>query len=258
MELRDTFDTAAELYDRARPGYPPTLFDDLVALSGIPAGGRVLEIGPGTGQATIPIAERGFRIVAVESGPELATVARRNLASFGAVEVQVGRFEEWALPAEPFDLVMAATAFHWIDPNVRLRKAAGALRTGGSLAVIATHHVAGGDEAFFEGVQRCYERFMPGTEPGLRLSEPETFADDSWGVDGSELFDAPVFRRYSSEIPYTTQSYLDVLGTYSGHIGLDAANRESLLGCISGLIEGRFGGRVRKAYLWTLMVARKR
>jgi protein-L-isoaspartate O-methyltransferase len=73
---RSTFDEAAELYDRARPGYPAALFDDLVELAGIGPGSRVLEIGPGTGQATVPLAERGCRIVAVELGPQLAAVAR--------------------------------------------------------------------------------------------------------------------------------------------------------------------------------------
>jgi protein-L-isoaspartate O-methyltransferase len=70
--LRATFDQAAGLYGRARPGYPPALFDDLADLTGIRPGSRVLEIGPGTGQATLPLAERGGRVVAVELGPDLA------------------------------------------------------------------------------------------------------------------------------------------------------------------------------------------
>ncbi len=144
--------------------------------------------------------ERGVTIVAVESGPELAAVARRNLAGVSGVEVHVGRFEEWELPAEPFDLVVAATAFHWIDPNVRLRKAAAALRNGGALAVISTHHVAGGDQAFFDEVQRCYERFMPGTEPDQRLLAAETVTEESWGTGSSSHFEMPVFRRYLSEV----------------------------------------------------------
>jgi SAM-dependent methyltransferase len=81
--LRSTFDQAAELYDRARPRYPAALFDDLAALAGIGPGSNVLEIGPGTGQATVALAERGCRVVAVELGAALAAVARRNLAQAG-------------------------------------------------------------------------------------------------------------------------------------------------------------------------------
>jgi SAM-dependent methyltransferase len=74
-KLRAIFDEAALLYDEVRPGYPEELFDDIVALSGIPSGGRILEIGCGTGQATVPFARRGYRILCVELGKNLAAVA---------------------------------------------------------------------------------------------------------------------------------------------------------------------------------------
>ena len=85
--LSRTFDEDAELYDRARPGYPPELYDDLMDLVGAGPGSRVLEVGCGTGQATVPLAARGFRITAVEAGPNMAALARRNLAGAAAVEV---------------------------------------------------------------------------------------------------------------------------------------------------------------------------
>src|SRR5215207_9842295 len=154
--LRVTFDQDAERYDRARPGYPPAVFDDLAELAGIGPGCRVLEIGCGTGQATVPLAERGCEIVALEIGPRMAAVARRNLARFPSVRVVTAGFEEWPLTPEPFDVVMSATAFHWLDPAVRVIKAADALRPGGALATIGTHHIAGGTEGFFVDVQDCY------------------------------------------------------------------------------------------------------
>src|SRR5687767_13722173 len=128
--LRVTFDEDAERYDRARPGYPSSIFDDLAELAGIGPGCRVLEIGCGTGQATVPLAERGCEVVAVELGTELAEVARRNLARFPDVQVVNAAFERWPLPPEPFDVVLSATAFHWIDPTVRVVKSADALRPG--------------------------------------------------------------------------------------------------------------------------------
>ncbi|HEY5988888.1 MAG TPA: class I SAM-dependent methyltransferase [Streptosporangiaceae bacterium] len=109
--LRTTFTEDAELYDRARPGYPPEMFDDLVELAGIGPGCRVLEIGCGTGQATVPLAERGCRIVAVELGAAMAGIARDRLARCPAAEVVTSSFEAWPLPPEPFDVVLAATAF---------------------------------------------------------------------------------------------------------------------------------------------------
>jgi cyclopropane fatty-acyl-phospholipid synthase-like methyltransferase len=104
VRLRETFNEDAEQYDRARPRYPDQMFDDLAA-AGVAPGARVLEIGCGTGQATVPLAKRGYRVVAVELGPDMAAVARRNLAGFDSVEVLTAAFEDWPLPAEPFDVV---------------------------------------------------------------------------------------------------------------------------------------------------------
>ncbi|HYX84607.1 MAG TPA: methyltransferase domain-containing protein, partial [Gaiellales bacterium] len=66
--LRTTFDSAADIYDRARPEYPEALFDELMRLSGLAAGDRVLEVGCGTGIATRPLVDRGLRVTCVELG----------------------------------------------------------------------------------------------------------------------------------------------------------------------------------------------
>jgi SAM-dependent methyltransferase len=253
--LRSTFDQAAELYDRARPGYPPALFDDLAELAGIGPGARVLEIGPGTGQATVPLAERGYRITAVELGADLAAVARRNLARLPAAKIVTAAFEDWPLPSEPFDLVLAATAFHWIDPDVRVAKAADALRPGGALATITTHHIAGGDETFFAEVQTCYLRWDPETPTALRLPTASQVPSSSDELDRSGRFGPAVFRRYEQELSYTTASYAETLLTYSGHRALDPASQAGLLDCIAHLIDTRYAGQIAKRYLIELRVA---
>ena len=254
--LRSTFDEAAELYDRVRPGYPAALFDDLAELTGIGTGTRVLEIGPGTGQATLPLAERGCQVVAVELGADLAAVARRNLAGLPSVEVVTAAFEAWPLPAEPFDLVVAATAFHWIDPAVRVNKVADALRPGGSLATVTTHHVAGGDESFFAEVQDCYVRWDPDTPVALSLKAANDIPSSHYGLDRSARFGPGILRRYEWDRSYTTAAYRELLLTYSGHRALDPKAQGNLLGCIAHLIDTGYGGQITKRYLTELRVAR--
>lgn len=256
--LRETFDEDPELYDRARPGYPREVFDDLARLAGIGPGCRVLEIGCGTGQATVPLAERGCEIVAVEVGANMAAVARRNLARFPGVQVIVSAFEDWPLPAEPFDTVISATAFHWLDPGVRVTKAADALRPGGALATVATHHIAGGDEKFWTEVQACYERWDPGAPAGFRLPTAPRIASSSEELDRSGRFGPAVFRRYKWDRSYSTAAYLEVLLTYSGHRALQPAARNDLLNCIAALIDSRYSGRITKRYLTELRVAHLR
>ncbi|MGW4670827.1 class I SAM-dependent methyltransferase [Streptomyces sp. NPDC004324] len=252
--LRDTFDEAAELYDRARPRYPAALVDELDRRVGLGPGVRVLEIGPGTGQLTVPLARRGCDVTAVELGPALAAVARRNLRGFPRARVEVAEFERWPLPRAPFDLVVSATAFHWIDPAVRVVKAAEALGPDGVLAVVTTHHVAGGSRDFFARVQECYERWDPATPPGLRASDEADVATDTGEL---ERWGRVTSYRFAREITYSTREYLDVLLTYSGHRALDAPARRGLLRCVAELIETRHGGSVTKRYLHELLLTRR-
>lgn len=255
-ELRAIFDEDAELYDRARPGYPDALFDDLFALAGIGAGSRVLEIGCGTGQATVALAERGCVVVAVELGANLAAVATRNLAAFPNAQVVVGTFEEWPLPGEPFDAVVAFTAFHWVDSVVGVDKVAQALRPNGAFATITTDHAAGGTDPFFVDVQDCYERWDPATPPGLRLEDADDIVPTDTPDPGGR-FGAAQFRRYETDIAYTTARYLDVILTYSPTRALDDERRRGLLMCIGSLIDSRYGGLIVKRYLRQLRVAHR-
>lgn len=257
QRLRLTFNDGAELYDRCRPGYPPRVFDDLAVLVPLTPGSRVLEIGCGTGQATLPLARLGCVVTAVELGAGLAALARRKLAGRDTVRVVVGAFEEWPLPVDRFDLVVAATSFHWVDPAVRVVKAADALRPGGALAVISTHHVAGGTNAFFSDVQHCYERFDPTTPPGLTLPAASDVPCDSTEFDQSGRFGPAQFRRYEWDHTYTAGEYLDLLSTYSRHRVMPADARQGLFTCIQCLIDNEYGGTITKAYLTQLAITHR-
>jgi SAM-dependent methyltransferase len=248
--LRQTFGEDAELYDRVRPAYPRRLYDDLAILLGKPKRPRVLEIGCGTGQATRPMLARGWSVKAVELSPELSRVARANLPE---LEVITAPFESWPLPAEKFDLVLSATAFHWIDPEIRVAKAADALRPGGLLAVVSTHHVAGGSEQFWSDVQDCYRRFTEDAdEEGPRPAD--AVPEDSTEIDASGRFGPARFFRYEWEATYTAAEYLELLSSYSGHRTLTSERRDRLYGGISALI-GASGGVITKRYLTQLCAA---
>lgn len=245
--LRQTFGEDAELYDRVRPTYPRALFDELAGLVGERP--RVLEIGPGTGQATAAMVERGWSVTAVELGPELAGVLRRRLP---AVDVIVADFDTWELPAPAFDLVISATAFHWLDPATRVRRCVEVLRPGGALAVVSTHHVAGGSEQFFVDVQDCYERF---TDDPAKAGLPavDDVPEDSAGLEPSGLFGSVESRSYVRDLDYSTAEYLELLSSYSGHRALTIERRDGLYDCVSALID-QAGGSVTKRYLNQLSV----
>lgn len=218
-------------------------------------GSRILEIGSGTGLATVPLAESGYQVLAVELGAELAGIVRRRLAAYPDVEVVVTGFEDWPLPEEPFDAVVSATAFHWIDPEVRVTKAAQALRPGGSLAIIETRRVPVGDEQLLADLWRCSERFDPTARPPRELTAdepPETLAE----LEGSGLFDLVASRRYDWTQDYKTDDYVDLLMTFSNVLALEPQAQTGLLGCMADVIDGRLGGHIGEQIVNHLVVAR--
>ncbi len=184
----------------------------------------------------------------------MAAIARRDLAGEAEAEVVTARFESWPLPPEPYDVVVSATAFHWIDPAIR--RAADALRPGGALAVARGQHVMGGAEGFFAEVQRCYERFDPQTPPGLRppAAADVDASDHVREVARSGRFGPTVLRRHPQDLTFATTGYLDLLRTFSGHRALPEAVGDGLLECVAALIDGRYGGGVTKRYLFEVAV----
>jgi ubiquinone/menaquinone biosynthesis C-methylase UbiE len=255
--LRETFETVAERYDAARPSYPDALVDDLVAVAEIPPGGRILEIGPGTGKASLALASRGLELLGVELGEQLAAVARRNLAPFPRAEIVVADFERWEPERADFDAVTAFTAFHWIAPEVRYAKPARLLRRGGALAVVQTAHVTpAGSEPFFSEVQEDYDAVVP-REDNRPPPPPEETRDLREEIAASGLFEEAVVRQHLWQIEYTADDYIAVLGTYSANLALAPEQREELFARIRARIGATSSGSITKTYLGTLNVARK-
>jgi SAM-dependent methyltransferase len=259
--LRTTFDEAASLYDEVRPGYPEDLFDNIVSLSGIPAGGRILEIGCGTGQATVPFARRGYRIPCIELGENMAAVARRNLEGYPNADVRTGAFEDTTLQEGAFDLAISATAFHWLDPALAYPKTARALRVGGSLALFLNVHVhSDASEGFFDAAQRIYEREAREIWDHKYEGPPRSdeVPDRTREIESSGLFEAVNRRSYRWDETYDAEGYLRVLNTYSGHRSLNDDTRGRLFRGIADLIDNCFDGRIVKGYLTTLYVAKRK
>jgi SAM-dependent methyltransferase len=253
--LRTTFEEVPELYDRARPGYPAEVFEDLVKLARMGPGARLLEIGCGTGKATLALAERGFELVCVELGSGLADVARAKLAAFPRVEIANERFEDWEPSGGLFDAVVSFTAFHWIDPNVRYEKSARLLRDGGALALVDSRHVLPDpSERFWIEVQDDYDAVVPG-DNGPPPRHPDEVPDLSADIESGGRFRNVGARRYVWRVRYTTDEYLAVLDTYSGHRALERDQRERLYDRIRRRIDAEPEQAVTKTYLTTLNVA---
>ena len=248
IELKTTFNTAPVLYEDVRPGYPTELIRDVIDLSGLEDNNRVLEIGCGTGKATRPFAERRYELVCLDIGADLIAVARESLKEFPNVSFVEQAFEEWESNGK-FDLIISATAFHWVDPKIRYLRASEVLKSNGFLAVFSNQHVRK-DEGFFAESQSLYDKYyVP-----LTTNRP-THATDFPGV---EAFQYPIKRVYPWTQTYSSEQYIKLLGTYSGHIALSEENKRLLFEGITNLIETKYNGRITKCYEAVLDLRQRR
>jgi SAM-dependent methyltransferase len=258
--LKVTFDTVADRYHQARPDYPDELYAELISATGLRSGDRLLEVGCGTGKATVPFAERGLAITCLEPGPRLATAARRNLASFPLVQVVGQAFENWQPTGhERFDLVFSATAWHWIDPAVGYQLAWRWLRPGGYLAIWAADHVFPADgDPFFRELQEVYDEIGEGMPAGTWYFAPGEQPDHRAAIEGSGLFTVTSIRHFDWEISYTAEAYIALLGTFSSHIDMAGWQRDRLYGEIRRRLAARPDGKVRRHWGAVLHIAARR
>ncbi|SRR6266446_2796698 len=251
--FRTSFDCNADLYDAARPSYPEALIDEAVAWSGIPPEGRILEIGAGTGKATLAFARRGFAILALEPLPNMAAVLRAKAAAFPVVSIEESTFETWRGGNGAFDLTISAQAFHWVDPAVKYVKAAAALRPGGALALIR-NETSGLEPSLRAQLDAAYARWFPGvTWTAARDSVEPKRAEVAAEIARSGLFGPVRSASFPWTASYTTRQYLDLLETHSDHALLEPRFRVPLYGAIVDAIERR-GGRIEVPYVAVLLL----
>ena len=225
--LKNTFNTDALLYNKARPHYPEELFDTLISVTNLSPDARLLEIGTGTGQATKPLLERGFTILGIELGTSLAEVARDQLQHYKNVKIVTGSFEEIELSEKTFVLVYSATAFHWIQDAYKFKKTYAILKENGYLAIIHTNLVSDeqGDE-FFLATQPLYKKYRPPHDDNFRL--PTTQSLQPWDID-EKLFTHVSFETFPLVVSYSAREYTNLLRTYSPTIAMKPDIREKFL-----------------------------
>ncbi|MEX0682504.1 MAG: class I SAM-dependent methyltransferase [Dehalococcoidia bacterium] len=254
-EERLAFDKVVETYDRVRPTYPEPLFDELFSRFEAPPI-RILESGAGTGKATGSLLRRGAHVTAVEPGLNMVAFLRERLGDEYGESLQAinSTFEDVSLQGG-FDLVFAATSFHWVDPAVRLQKAHDLLRSGGAIAIVSTNQIRSDtDRGYFAHSQSVYKRYFPDEEvpalPGEDIVPPE-FTE----IDASDLFGTAELHRYRWDQTYPTADYADLMRSYAGMQMMADNERESLIAELSELIEREYGGSVTRPLVITLTLA---
>ncbi|MFK0233261.1 class I SAM-dependent methyltransferase [Streptomyces vinaceus] len=262
------FGEVAEVYDYARPGYADALVAEVLAYAEPGGRGRaVLEIGAGTGKATVLFAEAlggtsggAFagvlggvcpELVCVEPDARMAQVLRRNTENHPGVRVHLGAFEDWRSDGREFGLAFAATSWHWTDPRRRWDLVHDALVSGGALALFwnpqgvrdADLHAALVAVDRRHGVTGAPHGVLAssfGEVPGHWAGLPAAWPEDECRRDGR--FTDLRSVRYRQDLSYDTDRYLGCLASLSGYRVLPPARREAALAETAEILDAHGGG----------------
>jgi SAM-dependent methyltransferase len=252
-DIRLSFNEVAEIYHRARPSYPADVFDSLFAM--LPTAPDVVEVGPGTGQATAHLLARGAAVHAIEIGPAMAATLRTNLPS-ARLRVTVGDFEAVDLPAESADAVFSATAYHWISPSAQTDRPAAILRPGGVIAIVDLIQVDSADDSgFFAASQPIYRRYGQGHRGPAAPTRERTDPPIRHVLEADPRFRSVTVRRRDWNQTYRAAEYRQLMLSYSGTQMMQPADRAGLLDDIESFIDTEFGGVVVRPLVVTLTTA---
>lgn len=158
MDFRKTYDTISEEFEKWRPRYCDELFSTVIQYANITPETSVLEIGPGTGQATEPFLKTGCDYLAIELGEHFVDFAKQKFSSYPNFHIVNGDFETFDFENRQFDLVFSAATIQWIPEEIGFPKIYDLLKPGGVLAMFMTRT----DEktpngALYDAIQKVYD-----------------------------------------------------------------------------------------------------
>jgi len=260
LTLAATFDRVVDGYD-ARPQYPDDIYTLLAERCGCGPGAQVVEIGPATGLVTMRLLDMGAAVTAVEPGPALAARLRERGAG-RALTVIADSFERAELPEHAFDLVAAATSFHWVEPGTGLAKVAAALRPGGWLALWWNVF---GDESRPDPFERALRPVFERLSPEVRLHafagmKPYALeVDERVGeIDATGAFEPVEHHVVEWEGHHDAAGIRALFATYSPFLALPDEQRTRVLDEVERVARDDFDDRVVRPYLTSLYLARRR
>ena len=258
-ELGETFDTTVSLYEKMRPGYVDDLYKAIFEYVKIDGSSHVIEVGSGSGQATLPVLRTGCELTAVEYGENFSKLLKEKFKDY-RFNVITGKFEDVELEENTYDLVFSATAFHWVPEEIGYPKVLSILKEGGAFARFANRPCISQDmpelaneiNAIYDEHYNKHYNIRPGTkkwfteEDAVNISKiPEKYG-----------FKDIQYHLFYRERVFTSKEYTQLLGTYSDHIAIEEEVRNVFFKKIEEAID-RHGGKITIKDTLDLELARK-
>ncbi len=214
-ERRCSFGVAAQEYERVRPGYPAAALDWLLT----PGALRVADLGAGTGKLTRVLVDAGLDVVAVEPSAGMRAEFERVVPGVPVVD---GSGEAMPFADDSLDAVVAAQAWHWVDPARAVPEVARVLRPGGSLGLVWNVRAVG--EPWLEAL----EELLGPAGHGERWAEDVTVGPPFGPTERHELTWHSELRR---------EQVVELVASRSYVLSADPPERARLLGAVRRMLE---------------------
>ena len=241
-DLGGTFDTAVSLYEKMRPGYVADIYKAIFDYVDIGESSRVVEVGSGSGQATLPVLQTGCSLTAVEYGENFSGLLRVPLEN------------------DTYDLVFSATAFHWVPEDIGYPKVYSILKEGGAFARFANRpQISADDPELLREIDEIYDGHYNkyyGVRSGTRKWFTEESARAIADIPAKYGFTDIRYHLFRRDRTFTAEEYVQLLGTYSDHIAIEESERKIFFAKIEDAIE-RHGGTITINDTLDLELARK-
>ena len=258
--LETTFDTVVSNYDKMRPGYAPELFQKIFEYVSVGENSRVVEVGSGSGQATLPVLKTGCELIAAEYGENFSKLLLDKFKEYPKFSVKTGKFEEIDFPSESFDLVFSATAFHWVPEEIGYKKVFDMLRPGGAFARFANRprncqndpELGSETQVLYDEYYNAQNKIKSGTKKWFSEEDAKAISliPEKYGFTDIQ------YHLFYRERVFTANEYTQLLGTYSDHIAIEESIRKVFFSKIEDAIN-RHGGTITISDTMDLELARK-
>lgn len=214
MEFRKIFDTIPEQFDRYRPRYSAELFEDLIADTRTGPGKCVLEIGPGTGQATDPILNTGCDYHAIELGEHLYEKMKSKYGQYPNFSIVNDDFITHDFNGQKFDMIYSAAAIQWIPEEIAFSKTYDLLKPGGTLAMMLTlADYRTPNEELYQNIQKVYDEYFRPEKQYKDMHRPFDYCRAvNYGYTGFEK------REFYGRRVFNADEYVAFCGTHSDHL----------------------------------------
>lgn len=243
--LEWTFDTVAARYEKLRPGYPSELYQQIFAYAPLDSSSKVVEVGIGAGQATLPILQTGCNLTAVEYGENFSKMCEEKFKDYEHFSVITDKFENVSFPASQYDLVYSATAFHWVPEEVGYANIFNMLKSGGVFARFANHPYRDkGNTALSDAIEELYAKYY-NSYYGKDSKVKEEYSEEQ-AIQLAQIAAKYGFTDISHSLfhrvrTFSAKEYIELLGTYSDHIAIEEPIRTEFFSKIEETIH-LFGG----------------